>query len=165
MFAPTRITNGGGARTLAPYEFDDKDPGNLNRRAVDHVRRIKVICIGAGFSGILTGILFPRSIENLDLVVYDKNAELGGTWYESRYPGVACDVPCHAYQYTFESNTQWSGYWAGGAEIQQYLLHTAHKYGANKYMRFSRLVEQAAWNEAEGQWHVTIKKLDTGEVR
>jgi hypothetical protein len=84
MFAPTKKVNG-GPKSLAPYEFDDKDPGNLKRRAVDDSRRIKVICIGAGMSGILTGILFPRSIENLDLVIYDKNPDLGGTWYESRY--------------------------------------------------------------------------------
>lgn len=46
--------------------------------------------IGAGISGILAAIRFTRRIPNLDLVVYDKNPEVGGTWYENRYPGVAC---------------------------------------------------------------------------
>jgi cation diffusion facilitator CzcD-associated flavoprotein CzcO len=25
----------------------------------------------------------------IDLVIYEKNADVGGTWYENRYPGVA----------------------------------------------------------------------------
>jgi cation diffusion facilitator CzcD-associated flavoprotein CzcO len=81
-----------------------------------------------------------------------------------RYPGVACDVPCHAYQFTFESNNQWSGYWAGGAEIQQYLKHVAEKYNAKKYMRFNHLVEKGVWKEQEGKWYVTLRRLNTGEV-
>lgn len=163
MWAPGRVANE-TVKPLAPYDFDPSNPGNLKRRAVDNLRRIKVICIGAGMSGIITGVLFPRSIENLDLVIYEKNADVGGTWFESRYPGVACDVPSHAYQFTFESNQNWSSYWAGGEEIQQYLKHTATKYGATKYVRFKHMVQKAEWNEVEGKWHVTLKKTDTGEV-
>ena len=57
---------------------------------VDYARPMKVIVIGAGISGILAAIRFPQRIPNLDLVVYDKNPEIGGTWFENRYPGVAC---------------------------------------------------------------------------
>lgn len=28
----------------------------------------------------------------IDLAIYEKNANVGGTWLENRYPGVACDV-------------------------------------------------------------------------
>ena len=52
---------------------------------VDHARPIKVICIGAGMSGILCGIRFPQRIPNLELVIYDKNDEVGGVWLENRY--------------------------------------------------------------------------------
>ena len=52
---------------------------------VDHARSIKVICIGAGMSGILCGIRFPQRIPNLELTIYDKNDEVGGVWYENRY--------------------------------------------------------------------------------
>ncbi|RVX74091.1 hypothetical protein B0A52_01923 [Exophiala mesophila] len=163
MFAPNRVSNG-APKSIAPYDFDKKDPGNLKRRAVDNLRRMKVICVGAGMSGIITGILFPRAVENLDLVIYEKNEDLGGTWYESRYPGVACDVPSHAYQFTFENNTQWSRYWASGPEIQAYLKHTAIKYGADRYMKFRHFCEKAEWVESEAKWHVTFKELDTNEI-
>jgi len=56
----------------------------LYERAIDEKRRLKVICIGAGYSGILTAIRFPQKIPNLDLVIYEKNDDIGGTWYENR---------------------------------------------------------------------------------
>lgn len=63
---------------------------HIDSNEIDYVRPMKVIVIGAGISGILASIRFPRRIPNLDLVVYDKNPEVGGTWYENKYPGVAC---------------------------------------------------------------------------
>ena len=55
---------------------------------------MKVIVVGAGYSGIYHGIRIPERIRNCELVIYDKNAGVGGTWFENRYPGCACDVPC-----------------------------------------------------------------------
>ena len=51
---------------------------------VDAGRPLKVICIGCGYSGILTAIRFPQRIPNLELVIYEKNTDIGGTWYENR---------------------------------------------------------------------------------
>ena len=62
----------------------------LAQRSVDSVRPLKVIVIGAGVSGILAAIRLPQRLKDLELVVYDKNEEIGGTWFENRYPGVAC---------------------------------------------------------------------------
>lgn len=64
----------------------------VDSHEIDDVRPMKVIVIGAGISGILAAIRFPRRIPNVDLVVYDKNPEIGGTWYENKYPGVACGM-------------------------------------------------------------------------
>lgn len=55
---------------------------SLDDVAIDQPRPLKVICIGAGFSGILTAIRFPQKIPNLELIIYEKNADIGGTWYE-----------------------------------------------------------------------------------
>lgn len=60
---------------------------------IDAGRPLRVVCIGGGISGICTGIRFPQQIKNLDLVIYEKNSELGGTWHENTYPGVRCDIP------------------------------------------------------------------------
>lgn len=55
----------------------------LEHSAIDRLRRIKIICIGAGFSGILTSIRLPQKIPNIDPVIYEKNRDIGGTWYEN----------------------------------------------------------------------------------
>lgn len=53
-------------------------------RPIDGARPLKVIVIGAGYSGIYCGIRIPERLRNVDLTIYEKNAGLGGTWYENR---------------------------------------------------------------------------------
>jgi cation diffusion facilitator CzcD-associated flavoprotein CzcO len=64
----------------------------VEERSVDAKRRLRVICVGAGISGILTSIRFPQRIPNLDLQIYEKNPDIGGTWFENKYPGCACGM-------------------------------------------------------------------------
>lgn len=66
----------------------------LHDGPVENLRPIKVIVIGAGYSGIYHAIRIPERMRNVELVVYEKNAGVGGTWYENRYLGCACDIPC-----------------------------------------------------------------------
>ena len=60
------------------------DTKPLFERPIDVDRKIKVVCLGAGYSGILAAIRLPQHIANLELVVYEKNDDIGGTWYENR---------------------------------------------------------------------------------
>ena len=54
----------------------------------DHV---EVLFIGGGFSALLTSArLRERGVESIRIV--ERGADVGGTWYWNRYPGVACDV-------------------------------------------------------------------------
>lgn len=68
---------------------------------------IRVIVLGAGISGIAF-VYKAKKLENVTFTLYEKNPEVGGTWYESRYPGVACDVPAHSYTYSWVGNPEWS---------------------------------------------------------
>jgi hypothetical protein len=55
-------------------------------------RRLKLICVGAGFSGLTLAYKIKHEHELSDaltLTIYEKNADVGGTWYENVYPGVA----------------------------------------------------------------------------
>ena len=60
---------------------------------VENFRRMRVVVIGAGYSGIYMGIRIPEWLRNVDLTIYEKNEGIGGTWWENRYPGCACDIP------------------------------------------------------------------------
>lgn len=57
---------------------------------------LRVICVGAGAAGLLVAYKMKKTFKNYDLVCYEKNPNVAGTWYENRYPGAACDVPAHA---------------------------------------------------------------------
>ena len=105
---------------------------------------LRVAVIGAGMSGILTGIrLRAAGIGNF--VIYEKADTLGGTWRENTYPGLSCDVPSHHYVYSFEPNPDWTHLFSPGAEIQAYFARTAHKYGITPYIRYGKRVVRAVW--------------------
>lgn len=89
----------GSPKPIAPKEAErpkEKDVAApiekpiLEDRSIDEARPLRVVVIGAGISGILACIRFVQRIPNLELCIYDKNADIGGTWFENRYPGCAC---------------------------------------------------------------------------
>lgn len=67
------------------YRAPQARPNLIQDRPIDEARPLKVIYIGAGVSGILAAIEFLKAVPSLELVVYEKNAEVGGTWYENKY--------------------------------------------------------------------------------
>lgn len=94
---------------------------------------------------------------NVDLALYDKNADFGGTWFENRYLGCACDIPAHCYQYSFEPNPNWSSFYAPAKEIAAYYKNVALKYGVDKVTHFSRRVAGLHWDEDAGLWNVAVQ--------
>lgn len=55
-------------------------------------RKLRVVCIGAGYSGLMLAhkIKWEQKLDDfLDLTIYEKNHDVGGTWLENVYPGVA----------------------------------------------------------------------------
>lgn len=123
---------------------------------------MKVIVIGAGWSGIYCGIRIPERLRNVELVIYEKNAGVGGTWYENKYLGCACDIPSHSYQYTFEPNPDWSSLYAPAAEIQAYLERVANKYSATRFIKLQHEITGCRWDEKTAKWHVSVSNLATG---
>jgi len=53
---------------------------------------IRIIHCGMGASGLLAAHKARKMLKNYELVCYEKNDTIGGTWFENRYPGCACDV-------------------------------------------------------------------------
>ena len=56
-------------------------------------RHVKIICIGAGASGLLFAYKMQKHFQNFSLTVYEKNTEVSGTWFENRYPGFVDHFP------------------------------------------------------------------------
>lgn len=99
----------------------------------------RIAILGAGFSGMGMAIrLRQEGFENF--VIYEKADEVGGTWRENIYPGVACDVPSHLYSFSFEPNPNWSRRFSPGREIFDYMKACARKYDLYPRIAFGRTV-------------------------
>ena len=79
----------GSALTTTPPPVVLDHIARLNK-PIHEERHMKVICIGAGASGLLMAYKLQRSFNNFDLTLYEKNDDIGGTWYENKYPGCVC---------------------------------------------------------------------------
>ena len=118
-------------------------------------QQLDVLIVGAGFGGIGTAIQLKKlGYENL--LIVDREDDLGGTWHVNRYPGLACDVPSNTYSYRFEPYPYWSRLYAPGAEIKQYAEYVADKYDVRRHMRFGISVTGACWNEDAERWEVAL---------
>ncbi|KAK2750490.1 hypothetical protein FQN55_002090 [Onygenales sp. PD_40] len=124
---------------------------------------IKIIVIGAGISGIAFAYK-AKTLENVEYTIYEKNAEVGGTWLESRYPGCSCDIPAHSYSYPWVGNPEWSKVYAGAEELWNFYRDRAEEYGVYERAKFEHQVAGATWNEDSGKWTVKVENLKTGEM-
>ncbi|RJE26343.1 monooxygenase [Aspergillus sclerotialis] len=128
----------------------------VEERSIDQFRPIRVVVIGSGISGIITNIRLRQRIANLDLCVYERNEDIGGTWLENRYPGCACDIPAHTYQATFEPNKEWSTFYASAPEIHKYWKRVVDKYGCMEYVKLKHQVTEAVWHDGKGKWQLKV---------
>ncbi|KAF4122227.1 putative flavoprotein CzcO associated with the cation diffusion facilitator CzcD [Geosmithia morbida] len=129
--------------------FPNPEPWNPHRP-------VKIIVTGAGIGGVASAVLLSRKVPNASISVYDRLDKIGGTWAANVYPGVRCDVPSHAYQ--------WSEYYPKGAEIQQYYERVVAKYGLTDDFHLRHEVLKASWISESSQWEVEIKNLESGDV-
>ncbi len=115
----------------------------------------EAVIVGAGFGGIGAAIQLKR-LGYHNIVLLDREADLGGTWHVNRYPGLAVDIPSTTYSYWFEPNPYWSRLFAPGDELKRYADHVANKYDVRRHMRFNTTVEGARWDEEAQRWRVTL---------
>lgn len=153
-------------------------------QAIHSERHVRIICIGAGPSGLCLAYKLKRSFQKFSLTVYEKNAEIGGTWFENKYPGLvepfmlpnivrifnhpcdscACDVPAHNYTWSFEPKLDWSAVYAKSSEIFNYFNDFADKYSLRQFVQCGKAVSGATWDESAGGYHIQITDSTTGEI-
>lgn len=120
---------------------------------------LHVVIIGAGASGLCAAIQLGKL--GILYTILEKNAEVGGTWYENRYPGCAVDTPNHFYQFSFEPNNNWPNYFSQRDAIQAYLEHCANKYEVRQHIRFNTEVSSVVFDEATQTWTIQATGTET----
>lgn len=58
---------------------------------------IDLIVVGAGFGGL--GMAVHAARQGLRFLVLERADDVGGTWRDNIYPGVACDTQSHHYSF------------------------------------------------------------------
>ena len=122
---------------------------------------VEVTIVGAGFGGMGAAISLKRlgyGTAGRELVILEREDDLGGTWHVNHYPGLAVDIASVTYSYSFEPNPNWSHWFARGSELKQYAEHVADTYDLRRHMRFGVSVEGARWDEDERHWVVTTSE-------
>lgn len=115
-----------------------------------------VLIIGTGFAGLGMAIRMLKDGMQ-DFVVLEQADEVGGTWRDNHYPGVACDIPSHLYSFSFEPNPRWSQFFAPQSEIFAYMKHCTDKYGVRPYIHFNAEVVKATFDDKRGVWDVATR--------
>ncbi|GKT83440.1 phenylacetone monooxygenase [Colletotrichum tofieldiae] len=150
--------SGQAARSNAAYTIREAPFGTP--------RPIRIIGVGAGASGInlIRTLRNTLGASTYEVVVYEKNADVGGTWFENRYPGCKCDVPSHNYQFTWRPNPAWSSFSAPAAEIEEYLCQICDEENLRPCIKTAHQIVGASWSEPKAMWDLQIKDLGTGAV-
>lgn len=120
----------------------------------------EVAIIGAGLGGIGAAIALKRCGID-DIVLLERAADIGGTWRDNTYPGIAVDIPAQAYQFSFELNPDWSRVFASGAEVKAYIDHCADRYDIRRHVRLGQEVLSREWDDAAHLWRL---KTPSGET-
>jgi len=150
-----------------PMLMEEMELDGRDARAIDPVGTpaeradFPVVVIGCGQSGLLAGIRLQEA--GIPFTIVEKNAGVGGTWWENSYPGARVDVGNHFYCYSFEPSDHWTEYFARQPELQRYFQSVMDKHGIGPHVRFETEVIGATWDEGSATWAVRIRGADGGE--
>ena len=140
---------------LEEMELDGSDARARPALAMSGRSEFPVVVIGAGESGLLAGIRLKEA--GIPFTIIEKNAGVGGTWWQNTYPGARVDVGNHFYCYSFEPTDEWTHFFAEQPELQAYFQRVMDKYDIGGHVRWETEVTEVAWDDESAGWTVTAR--------
>jgi 4-hydroxyacetophenone monooxygenase len=126
--------------------------------AADHARPFNVVIIGAGMSGLAAAHHLRRA--GIPFTIVERNDEVGGVWWENRYPGCRLDTSNYSYSYSFAQRPAWPHQYSTRESILEYFQGTATDLGLRDAIRFGTRVLSAAFDEEARRWNLRISDRD-----
>jgi cation diffusion facilitator CzcD-associated flavoprotein CzcO len=118
-----------------------------------------VIVIGSGVCGLYA--LYRLRSQGKNVLVLERNSDLGGTWYRNRYPGCRFDSESYSYSYSFSRELlqewDWTERFSPQPENLRYLNHVADKVDLRANIQFDSRVVAATWDEQGRCWTVVLE--------
>jgi cation diffusion facilitator CzcD-associated flavoprotein CzcO len=112
---------------------------------------VSIAVVGGGFGGVAAAVMLRRAGHH-DVTVFERAERVGGVWHHNTYPGAACDIPSHLYEFSFAPNPRWSHRYARQPEIQAYLEDVARRHGVLDRIRTGTEVTAARWEAERARW-------------
>ncbi|OBK53149.1 NAD(P)/FAD-dependent oxidoreductase [Mycobacterium sp. 1081908.1] len=146
------------AGAFARFAEDPWVDGTFTREPLTD--EVDVAVIGAGFGGLLTGArLRELGVESVRLI--DRAADVGGTWYWNRYPGIACDVESYVYMPLLEElDYVPADKYARGSEIFAHCQRIAEHYELYRDACLQTDVHEIRWDSGTSRWIIRTNHGD-----
>ncbi len=120
------------------------------------------VVVGAGFGGLYM-LHKLRNELGMNVRVFDKAGDVGGTWYWNRYPGALSDTESFVYRYSFDKDLlqewDWDARYVTQPEILSYLEHVADRFDLRRDIQFNTGITGACFDEELNIWEI---QTDTG---
>jgi 4-hydroxyacetophenone monooxygenase len=125
----------------------EPDPGRLDQ--------FSVLIIGAGMGGLNSAVQLKRA--GIHYHVVEKNPDVGGTWYENKYPGARVDTPSRAYMNIFGVDFPYPFAFGTHEENQKYYEWVADEFDLRGDITFRTEVRALVWDEAASMWEAHVE--------
>jgi 4-hydroxyacetophenone monooxygenase len=135
------------------------DPGarSLRWRAPCDPARLKdftVTVIGAGMGGLNAALQLRQA--GFPVTVIEKNAGVGGTWWENRYPGARVDTASRSYTHLFGVDFPYPNPFCEWRENVKYFNWVADEFDLRRHIQFETEARALTWDEAAGEWEIAV---------
>jgi 4-hydroxyacetophenone monooxygenase len=124
----------------------------------DRLEHFSVTIIGAGMGGLNAAVQLKRA--GIPFRVIEKNANVGGTWYENRYPGARVDTPSRSYFNLFGVDFPYPYAFGTHVENQRYYDWVADEFDLRDDIVFHTEVSALTWDEQATMWEIEVDGPD-----
>jgi 4-hydroxyacetophenone monooxygenase len=120
----------------------------------ERLQGFSVTVIGAGLGGLNVALMLKRA--GIPYTVVEKDSGVGGTWWETRYPGARVDTPSRGYTHIFGATFPYSSPFCDAAENRRYFDWVADTFELRDDIVFDTEVRSLTWDEAAGAWEIEV---------
>lgn len=133
------------------------DTPDLSLAAAATEQDLSVLIIGSGVSGLCAGVLLKKA--GIPFRILERRDNVGGTWWDNRYPGCGVDTPSHLYTFSF-APYDWPYYFSPREDLHRYMRHIADTFDLWPHISLNTNVERADFDEDAQKWHLEIRGAD-----
>jgi 4-hydroxyacetophenone monooxygenase len=119
------------------------------------VCNFKVAVIGTGISGLNVAVQLKQA--GIPFTVFEKNPEVGGSWYENRYPGARVDTSSRGYTHLFSYDYPYAYSYSPRDDNLRYFKWVADNFGVRSNILFNTEVTAMHWDDDAAKWTLKLQ--------